>query len=61
MKHRMCHLPKDPFCEICRRAKMYKSKTARVRYVPLEARGHLESVTIELRLILLLYPGQVIA
>ena len=45
MKHRMCHLPKNPFCEICRRAKMYKSKAARVRYDPLESRGHLKPVT----------------
>ena len=45
MKHRMCHLPKNPFCEICRRAKMYKSKTARVRYDPLESRGNLEPLT----------------
>ena len=45
LRHRMCHMPKNPFCQVCRRARMYKSKTTKLRHKPLESRGHLEPVS----------------
>ena len=45
IRHRVSHMPKNPYCEVCRRARMYKAKTVKVRRNPLEARGHLEPVT----------------
>ena len=45
IRHRISHMPKNPYCEVCRRARMYKAKTVKVRHNPLEARGNLEPVT----------------
>ena len=45
LRHRMCQMPKNPYCEICRRARMYKSKTTKLRHDPLESRGHLEPIS----------------
>ena len=45
LRRRMCHMPKNPFCEVCRRAGMYKSKTIKLRHDPLESPGHLEPVS----------------
>ena len=45
IRHRISYMPKNPYCEVCRRARMYKAKTIKVRHDPLEARGHLEPVT----------------
>ena len=41
----MCHIPKNPYCDICRRSRMYRRKVTRKRHDPLEARGELEEVT----------------
>ena len=32
VQHRLTHLPKNPYCEICSRSKMLKRRTARVRF-----------------------------
>ena len=45
IQHRMCHIPKNPYCDICRRSRMYRRKVTRKRHDPLEARGELEEVT----------------
>ena len=45
LRHRMCHMPKNPYCEVCRRARMYKSKTTKLRHNPLESRGHFKPVS----------------
>ena len=45
IQHRMCHIPKNPYCDICRRSRMYRRKVTRKRHDPLEARGGLEEVT----------------
>ena len=45
IQHRMCHIPKNPYCDICRRSRMYRHKVTRKRHDPLEARGELEEVT----------------
>ena len=44
--HRMCHIPKNPYCDICRRSRMYRRKVTKKRHDPLEARGGLEEVTM---------------
>ena len=44
LRHRLCHMPKNPFCETCRRARMYKRRTVRTRADPLTDRGMLPSV-----------------
>ena len=45
LQHRMCHIPKNPYCDICRRSRMYRRKVTKKRHDPLEARGGLEEVT----------------
>ena len=40
MKHRMCHIPKNPYCDTCRRSRMYRRRITRKRREPLEARGN---------------------
>ena len=45
IQHRMCHIPKNPYCDICRRSRMYRRKVTRKRHDPLGARGALEEVT----------------
>ena len=44
LRHRLCHMPKNPFCETCRRARMYKRRTVRTRADPLTDRGMLPPV-----------------
>ena len=44
-KHQMCHMPKNPYCDICRRSRMYRRKVTRKRAEPLESRGELDKVT----------------
>ena len=44
LRHRLCHMPKNPFCETCRRARMYKRRTVRTRADPLTERGMLPPV-----------------
>ena len=46
LQHRMCHIPKNPYCDICRRSRMYRRKITKKRHDPLEARGGLEEVTM---------------
>ena len=46
LQHRMCHIPKNPYCDICCRSRMYRRKVTRKRHDPLEARGGLEEVTM---------------
>ncbi len=45
IQHRMCHIPKNPYCDICRRSRMYRRKITKRRHDPLAARGDLEEVT----------------
>ena len=45
LQHGMCHIPKNPYCDICRRSRMYRRKVTKKRHDPLEARGGLEEVT----------------
>ena len=33
LKHRLTHIPKNPFCDICSRGKMLKKRTRRTRHV----------------------------
>lgn len=42
IKHRMCHIPKNPYCEVCQRSRMFKKKTSSLRHQPLLDRGDLE-------------------
>ena len=44
VQHQMCHMPKNPYCDICRRSRMYRRKVARRRHDPLASRGDLEQV-----------------
>ena len=46
IQHWMCHIPKNPYCDICRWSRMYRRKVTRKRHDPLEARGELEEVTM---------------
>ena len=46
LQHRMCHIPKNAYCDICRRSRMYRRKVTKKRHDPLEARGGLEEVTV---------------
>ena len=39
LQHRLCHMPKNPYCETCRRSRMYKRPTVRTRLDPLSDRG----------------------
>ena len=45
LEHRMSHIPKNRYCPICQRAKMYKKKTQRVRHDSLMERGGLGEVS----------------
>lgn len=44
LQHRLCHMPKNPYCETCRRSRMYKRRTVRTRLDPLSDRGALPEV-----------------
>ena len=44
-QHLMCHMPKNPYCDICRRSRMYRRKVTKKRHDPLADRGELEEVT----------------
>lgn len=39
------HIPKNPYCEICQRSRMYKRKTQSKRYDSLSSRGDWSEVT----------------
>ena len=43
-EHKMLHIPKNPYCSICRRSKMYQRRTTKKREEPLVDRGNLEPV-----------------
>lgn len=45
IRHRMSHIPKNPYCDVCKRAGMYRRKVTRHRHDPLADRGALEEVT----------------
>ena len=42
--HRMLHIPKNPYCSICQRSKMYQKRTSKKRHEPLVDRGNLDRV-----------------
>lgn len=44
LQHRLCHMPKNPYCETCRRSRMYKRRTVRTRLDSLSDRGALPEV-----------------
>ena len=44
LKHKLCHMPQSPYCETCRRARMYKRPTVRARADRLHDRGMLPPV-----------------
>ena len=43
-EHKMLHIPKNPYCSICRRSKMYQKRTTKKREEPLVDRGNLDPV-----------------
>ena len=45
IEHQRIHMPKNPYCEVCRRSRMYKKKTVSKRHDSLSSRGDLPPVT----------------
>ena len=45
IQHQMCHIPKNPFCNVCRRSRMYRRRVTKKRHDPLAERGGLDAVT----------------
>ena len=41
MAHKLTHIPKNPYCEICQRSRMYRQRVTKKRAEPLEDRGDL--------------------
>ena len=44
VQHQMLHIPKNPYCSICQRSKMYQKRTSKKRHEPLVDRGNLDPV-----------------
>ena len=44
VEHQILHIPKNPYCEICQRIRMYKRRTQSKRYDQLGSRGDLPEV-----------------
>ena len=45
IEHQRLHIPKNPYCEVCQRSRVYKKRTQARRYDRLGSRGDLPEVT----------------
>ena len=45
IEHRLTHMPKNPFCEVCQRSRMYRQRVTKKRVDPLADRGGLPPAT----------------
>ena len=45
VEHQRIHIPKNPFCEVCQRSRMYRKRTHCKRYDSLNPRGALPNVS----------------